>query len=319
MLIQLSEEQLRDLAIMIRYMAETGMGTDECLKQRCLPMPVHFYSPVPDIQDLEQRDWFNRKSPLRGIEWRANEQLAFLKKLGNAYGNECNWPPEDTGQPMQFYTENQSFSFGCAAITHCIIRQFCSKRVVEIGSGMSSLIISGAFQRNNRTDGEYHIVDPYPQDWIPRLPMLTTLHQKRVEFMDEALFQELQDGDVLFIDSGHVVRTGSDVNFLVLDILPLLAPGVIVHFHDIPLPYEYGKIYFTNPQFRVFWTEAYLLQAFLCFNHEYSIQLAMGYIMGNHIEEFKAAFPHYNPVFHKLSSGSFWIRRYKYSLERNKE
>jgi hypothetical protein len=83
--------------------------------------------------------------------------------------------------------------------------------------------------------------------------------------MDLAFLEELKENDILFIDSGHTVRTRSDVNFLILEVLPRLAPGAIVHFHDIPLPFEYQKVYFTNPTFRVFWTEAYLLQSFLAF------------------------------------------------------
>jgi hypothetical protein len=312
---QLTEEQLNQLALLIIHMARTGVGTDACLKHGCLPLPVHFYSPVPDIEDLERRNWFDRESPLRGIDWRLDEQLALLAKLGGMFGNECDWPAENTCRPMKFYTENQSFSFGCAASTHAILRYFQPKHVIEIGSGYSSLIISGALQRNSRSDGQYSIVDPYPQPWISQIPMLTNLHNTRVELSDEHLFRKLRNGDVLFIDSGHTVRTGSDVNFLILDILPLLAQGVIVHFHDIHLPHDYAKVYFTNPAFRNFWTEAYLLQAFLCFNHEYSVQLAMGYIMGHHIENFITSFPHYNPVVHKALSGSFWIRRNIRSLE----
>jgi len=306
-----SEENLKIMAQYICYMAKTGIGTDECLKNGCLPVAVHFYSPVPDIQDLEQRGWFNRKSPLRGIDWRLNEQLAFLAQLGGLYGNECNWPSDDTGKPVKFYTENQSFCFGCAAGTHCVIRYFQPQRLIEVGSGYSSLIISEALKCNGRSDGEYHIIDPFPQEWISGLPMLTKLHQTRVELLDEALFESLKENDVLFIDSGHTVRTGGDVNFLILDILPLLAPGVIVHFHDIPLPDEYPAVYYTNPQFRVFWTEAYLLQAFLCFNRDFSILLSLADIMGNHLSEFQSAFPHYDPFVHKSSSGSFWIRRNK--------
>ena len=123
------------------------------------------------------------------------------------------------------------------------------------------------------------------------------------------MFRALGENDILFVDSGHTVRAGGDVNFLVLDVLPVLAPGVVVHFHDIPLPYEYAEVYFTNPRFRMFWTEAYLLQAFLCHNAAYEVLLAMNFLMRDHAAAFQSAWPHHDPRIHRFPSHSFWIRR----------
>jgi hypothetical protein len=95
----------------------------------------------------------------------------------------------------------------------------------------------------------------------------------------------------------------------VLDVLPVLAPGVVVHFHDIPLPYEYAEVYFTNPRFRMFWTEAYLLQAFLCHSSAYQVLLAMNFVMRDHGAAFRSAWPYYDPAIHRFPSHSFWIRR----------
>jgi len=100
---------------------------------------------------------------------------------------------------------------------------------------------------------EYVIIDPYPLDIIKNeLKNITKLIIEKGELLDSAFFDQLQKNDILFIDSGHTVKTGSDVNYLILDILPRIKPGVVIHFHDISLPYEYPKIYYTNPQFRVF-------------------------------------------------------------------
>lgn len=302
------------LAPIIRFMAYTGAGTDACLRQGCLPMPVNFYSPVPDVAALERRNVWDRRSDLVGIDFRPKAQVALLKELGHRFGHECDWPPNSKGANNQFYTENGTFSYGCAASTHCILRDFKPRRVVEVGSGNSSLVIASALRMNanNSAAGypEYSIVDPYPGKSIQKgLPGLTRLINQRVELLDVNLFEQLGENDVLFIDSGHTVRIGGDVNFLILDVLPLLAPGVIVHFHDIGLPYEYPKVYATNPHFRVFWTEAYLLQAFLCFNSQFDILLAMSYLMTERKEEFRAAFPPYDPAQHVAISGSFWILR----------
>jgi len=255
---------------------------------------------------------WQRKSDLPGVDFRPDKQVQFLRNLGGKYGNECNWPAISTGNIQEFYTENNSFSFGCAASLHTILRWYKPRKVFEIGSGNSSLIFSGALTRN-ASEGypcDYIIIDPYPSALLQHgLSCLTKIIPERVELIDASFFESLGENDILFIDSGHTVRTGSDVNFLFLDVLPRLAPGVIVHVHDIGLPYEYPEVYFTNPSFRMFWTEAYLLQAFLTFNSQYEVLLALNYIMSNERREFVQAFPNYDPSKHKATSGSFWMRR----------
>lgn len=298
----------------VREMAETGEGTDACLELGCLPMLVNFYSPVPDINDLEKRNVWNRRSELSGIDFRKEEQLTLLTDLGRLFGNECKWPRKSKKDTTQFYTDNGSFSFGCAAGLHCMIRNYQPEHIIEIGSGFSSLIISSALTLNRKRENvapcDYTIVDPYPGETVSKgLPALEKLEKKRIELIEPEFFEQLVKNDILFVDSGHTVRTGSDVNYLILDVLPRLAPGVIIHFHDIPLPYEYQKVYFTNPAFRMFWTEAYLLQAFLTYNSEFEILLAMEYLMKEHMVDFCAAFPHFALKYNWANSGSFWIRR----------
>lgn len=129
------------------------------------------------------------------------------------------------------------------------------KKLSKSVQGNSSLVISEAItdNRNENFPVEYVIIDPYPLDIIKNeLKNITKLIIEKGELMDSAFFDQLQKNDILFIDSGHTVKTGSDVNYLILDILPRIKPGVVIHFHDISLPYEYPKIYYTNPQFRVF-------------------------------------------------------------------
>jgi hypothetical protein len=129
-----------------------------------------------------------------------------------------------------------------------------------------------------------------------------------VELCSPALFERLEENDILFIDSSHSVKIGSDVNFLYLEVLPRLKPGVVVHIHDIPMPYEYTKTYATNPAFRMFWTESYLLQAFLIYNSEFEVLLSMAYLQGSHPDLYREAFPSFDPEA-DTGSGSIWIRR----------
>ena len=300
------------LAPAIRRMAETGNGTDTCLEQGCLPMPVHYYSPVPDIQDLRARRVWDRRSAMAGVDMREEPQLALLAELGRDFGAECRWPHDPSHDESEFYTDNSSFSYGCAAATHALIRKLKPRRVIEAGSGFSSRVIAAALRANEKDSGgraEYTVVDPFPGGALEGLPGVSRVLRQRVELLDADLFRTLGENDILFVDSGHTVRAGGDVNFLVLDILPILAPGVVVHFHDIALPYEYAEVYFTNPRFRVFWTEAYLLQAFLCHNVAYEVLLAMNFLMRDHAAAFRSAWPHYDPSLHRFPSHSFWIRR----------
>lgn len=297
------------LAPIVSRMAVTGAGTDACVRRGALPMPVHFYSPVLDVPDLDDRGIWTRRSELGGIAFDVEGQLGRLAELGKRFGDECDWSAQPSGDPRQFFSENGGFSFGCAAATHCLVRENRPRRVIEIGSGNSSLVIASAL-RANGDNAQYTVVDPYPGPIVSEcLDGVTQVLAQRAETVDPEFFDQLASGDVLFVDSGHTVRAGGDVNFLILEVLPRLQSGVIVHFHDIPMPSEYPRTYAANPAFRVFWTESYLLQAFLAFNSGYDVWLAMSYLMTDQSERFREAFPHYDQAVHIASSGSFWIRR----------
>jgi hypothetical protein len=129
--------------------------------------------------------------------------------------------------------------------------------------------------------------------------------------LEPSLFEQLKENDILFIDSSHSVKIGGDVNYLYLDILPRLQSGVIVHIHDIGIPYEYPKTYVSSETFRQLWTEQYLLQSFLCYNSEFEILLALNYLMTDHSDLFREVFSYYNPELHTFTSSSFWICRKK--------
>jgi hypothetical protein len=294
-----------------RYVASSGIGSDSCLKQGLLPVPVHFYSPIPDIGDLQRRDIWSKVSSLPGIDLREKQQLSLLHELGEKYGEECRWPLEADETVDEFFLKNTSFSFGCAASTYGMIRHFRPARVVEVGSGMSSRVIATALRANAGVSDKlssYRVIDPFPSLRTKRL-LGGNLIEQRVELLDMELFEQLGANDILFIDSSHSVKIGSDVNFLFLEVLPRLAPGVLVHVHDISLPYEYSSAYATNPAFRQFWTEQYLLQAFLVGNCQFDVLLAMNFLMMNHMDAFKKSFPYYDPEQHPYFSGSFWMRR----------
>ncbi|PIQ23077.1 class I SAM-dependent methyltransferase [bacterium (Candidatus Blackallbacteria) CG17_big_fil_post_rev_8_21_14_2_50_48_46] len=295
----------------MKFMATSGEGTDACLKRGFLPVPVHFYQPIPDLEDLEKRNIWAKESALSGIEFQSENFFAFMQKIAADFSHECDWPNEPTSDPKQFHLHNNCFSYGCASALHCMIRYFKPKRIIEVGSGFSSRVIAAAIELNHPESGptDYRIVDPYTNLDLKNFPEQTQLIRQQVETLDLAFFESLQENDILFIDSSHVCKLGSDVNFEILEVLPSLNKGVFIHFHDINLPYEYPEVYAKNQKFRVFWNEAYLLQAFLAFNKEFKVVLPMDFVQRHFIEDLKALFPASLKTDFGWVSGSFWIQR----------
>ena len=159
---------------------------------------------------------------------------------------------------------------------------------MEIGGGFSSLILGEAAADNNSSP--LICIEPFPQEFLKRdFPGLHSLIEKRVEDVELEFFSQLSSGDILFIDSSHTVKIGGDVNYLFLEVLPRLKPGVIVHVHDIFFPFDYRRDWVME-EFR-FWTEQYLLQAFLTFNSEFEVLMSSGYLNHYYKEDLKASFP----------------------------
>jgi hypothetical protein len=295
----------------MKQIAVTGIGSNECLKYGFLPVPIHFYSPIPDIEDLKMRDVWAVESKLHGINLDIEKQLKFLQDLSE-FGEECKWPFEKSKEDV-FFHSNNSFSFSCAALLHSIIRKYQPSHVIEIGSGMSSIIISDAILKNSeryKKECDYTIIDPYASQLITsgKLKGLSHHIANRVELVDIVCFQKLGKNDILFIDSSHQAKIGSDVNFEYLELIPQLPSGVLIHIHDVCLPWEYPREYAINETFRQFWTEQYILQAFLAFNNEFDILLAGNYMHVKYFHEYTNAFPHYDKQ-KRDSCSSFWMQR----------
>jgi len=296
----------------VKRVATTGRHSNKFLKAGYLPVPVHYYSPIPDVKSLEKRGVWDIRSEMPGIDFNVNEQLALLKYLGDSYGDECKWPLIAPNDKAQFYLNNNSFSYGCAATLYCMIRHKKPKRVLETGSGFSSLIIHQALKVNKKEGhrGAHFVVDPFPCEQIQSgIITPNKLYTIGAEETDLAVFTQLEDGDILFIDSSHQAKIGSDVNFLFLEVLPRLKKGVIIHVHDINFPYDYPKSYALNESFRQFWTEQYLLQALLIYSSAFKILLSMDYLMREKKKDFSKAFSYYNPKINTSISGSFWMEK----------
>ena len=303
------EERLDDVA---RLVARILQGyAHPVLFQQYFPLweehgfhltPVHFYQPIPDTRTLTDDLW-TKESELVGVEMNDAVQLELLRKVFPRFRAEYEqFPMNPTDRPYEYYSNNNFFSGTDALALYCMVRHFQPNTILEVGSGFSSRISAQAARRNKSTN--LICIEPYPEaTLIHGFPGLTSLIPKEVQKVDLDVFQRLDTNDMLFIDTSHVVKCGGDVNFLYLEVLPRLNPGVIVHVHDIFFPYEYPKQW-VGELFR-FWNEQYLLQAFLAFNSEYEVLLCNSYLGYKYHDEMRVTFPN-SPWWGGLS---FWMRR----------
>lgn len=264
--------------------------------------PVHFYQPIPDTQSLPETIW-KQPSELVGIDMNHAMQLDLLRNCFPKFRDEYQqFPTKPTGNENRFYLGNHLFDDTDALVAYCMVRQFQPRLIIEVGSGFSSLVLGDAAARNDSSG--LICVEPFPREFLRQgFPRLRSLIEKKVQEIDLNFFSQLESGDILFIDSSHTVKIGGDVNYLFLEVLPRLKPGVIVHVHDIFLPFEYRRDWVLD-EFR-FWTEQYLLQVFLMFNSEFEVLMANNYLNHYHQEDLKAAFPDLS----SWGGGSFWMRR----------
>jgi hypothetical protein len=263
--------------------------------------PVHFYQPIPDTRNLPESLWA-KPGDLAGIDMNEAFQLDLLRNCFPKFRDEYEQFFANPSAPGQFHFDNGRFDGTDALVTYAMVRYFKPKTIIEVGSGYSSLISGKAAERNGNKP--LICIEPFPLDFLRQgFPGLRALVEKKIEEVELDFFSQLKSNDILFIDSSHTVKIGGDVNYLFLEVLPRLNPGVIVHVHDILLPFDYRRDWVMD-EFR-FWTEQYLLQAFLTHNAEFEVLFANNYMAHYHLAEFKNSFPH-SPWW---GGGSFWMRR----------
>lgn len=259
-------------------------------------LPVHYYSPVPNILELEMtKEIWAKKSQLPGIYVNLDEQVVNLRKICLPYQTEY------AGNKV--YLEGVANHFGPgygyieAQALHAVIRHYKPRRIVEVGSGVSTYCILAAAKMNDKETGQSTLItsiEPYPSKKLRELSKSKQIEliSQPVQAVSLETFTQLEHNDLLFIDSSHTVKPGGDVNFLILEVLPRLQPGVIVHFHDIFLPYDYQR-----DVLRTFfhWSETSLLRAFLIFNERAKIIFCLSLLHYERRNTLKEVFPEYNP------------------------
>jgi hypothetical protein len=279
-------------------------------------LPVHFHQPIPDTRTLGDEIWDDLAEPA-GVAMNVETQIKYLKEVFPTYIKECSFPHDRTETPYEYYRKNGAFLSVDAEVYHCMIRHFHPRRIIEVGSGSTTYLAARACRMNDEKDNtftELVVIDPFPNETVGKgFPGLSTLIRNPVEKMDPRFFLQLKKNDILFIDSSHVAGIGGDVNHEYLEIIPRLNPGVIVHAHDIYFPAEYPRKWIFEDRF--FWTEQYILQAFLSFNRAFHILWASSYMHIHYPHMLKAAFPSYAnlpqdcPQYPHVWPSSFWFRR----------
>ena len=290
--------------------------------------PQHFYFPVPSIKSFDKKNW-KAPRPCAGFDFNLEGQIQLLRSKLLPYVKECGF--SDTivptnGHGPQFHFNNGFFERVDAEILYAFVRQRKPKRVIEVGSGNTTLVNAAAMRRNAEEGfpGELIAVEPYPAPYLKQgLPGLTQLITAKVQDAPFDLFLSLREGDILFIDSSHVVSMDSDVLYELLGILPRLAPGVLIHFHDIFTPLDYPEKFVKRNL--CFWGEQYMLEAFLSFNSAFKIVWAGSAMQHFHPEVLREVFPEWEGSFSRMPSDlklfapsldgnnvwpcSFWIAR----------
>jgi predicted O-methyltransferase YrrM len=271
--------------------------------------PLHYTQPIPDTRSLTARAW--RESATSGIDLGEDRQISLLEEFVREYRTEYDrFPERPDGDPSHYYLSNTQFGSVDAEIYYCMIRRFKPKRIFEIGAGFSTMVSSRAVRQNDEGGAgatELVAFEPFPHAVLRGgMPGLTKLVVTRAQDIDIDTFRQLEADDILFIDSSHLVQIGSDVEYLFLEVLPQLRPGVLIHVHDIFFPAQYPKEWVLEKF--IFWNEQYLLQAFLAFNDSFKTVWAGRFMSLRHPELLARAFTSYRAG---TAPGSYWIQRVK--------
>ena len=274
----------------------------------------HFYEPIPDTRELKDELW-KKHSELIGIDMNEEGQLKLLSDFVSKFKNEYDHLPLNWNknlEPYEYFINNGAFESVDGEILYCLIRHFKPKKIFEIGSGYSTYLSAQAILKNKEEDSNYECelvaIEPYSNDTLKvGFPGLSKLIPKKVQEVPISEFKRLAENDVLFIDSSHILKIGSNAQYEYLEIKPRLNKGVIVHLHDIFLPAEYPKEWVLK-DYR-FWNEQYLLQAFLALNDSFEVLWAGSYMHLKHPDKLEASFSSYKRD--ERWPGSFWIRRTK--------
>lgn len=272
--------------------------------------PGHFYSPIVDPDDLatQQERLWPAKPVILGVDFNDAEHERLLRDVFPSYLADYDYPErlEETPDLTKFFTQNSQFSWLDSRALFALLREWKPKRFIEIGSGFSTLLAADVNRRFLNDALSITCVEPYPREFLRAgIPGVSSLLEQKVQDVPLSVFEELEAGDILFVDSSHVAKTGSDVNHIYFEILPRLAKGVRIHIHDMFFPHDYPKDWVLTENRS--WNEEYLVRALLMYSTAFKVTFGCSYAFWRFPELVKAALA--LPAGHAFGGGSLWIER----------
>jgi len=269
--------------------------------------PGHFYSPIPSQSDVaEYLNRLQRKSLLAGlpaIRMDDQTQLEFLELLKPYYSQ----LPFQAGpvEGLLYQFDNPHFSYADASALFCVMNYFRPRKLIEIGSGFSTCVILDTNRVCLGSQTQVISIEPHAKllrALITKSHDSPTIIEHKLQDTEPEVFDQLSAGDILFIDSTHICKAGSDVNYIIFEILPRIKSGVVIQIHDIHLAFEYPDVWLREGRA---WNEAYLLRAFLEYNDHFRILLFLSYMQNAYEEWFRRNMP--QTLLKK--GGSFWMEK----------
>ena len=265
----------------------------------------HYYSTIVDNEALRKYESFIWKEEsvekVSGVDLKANGQISLIAEL-NIYYEELPFAACKQNE-LRYYFENGFFLYTDGILLYSLMRFLKPKQIIEIGSGFSSALMLDTNELFFNNEIALTFIEPFPERLYGAIKeqdkKSTTIIVSEVQAVSLNIFANLNPGDILFIDSSHVVKTGSDVCFILFEILPILKKGVIIHFHDIFYPFEYLKEWVFEGRN---WNEDYFLKAFLMYNNHFQILLFPHYLHTIHSEVFNMM-----PLCYQNTGGSLWL------------
>jgi hypothetical protein len=252
--------------------------------------PNHWCWPLNDVPFLRRHPELWRKSEMpRGVDWDVDGQVDLIRRLAGYAPELADVPLGPEHRPGEFVWGNGAFGAADAYAYYGLLRELKPQHVVEVGAGVSSLVLGRALEANGG-DAEVTLIEPGPR-WgvLGDLPKGWRLVETIVQLADPKIFEPLVEGDVLFYDGSHCAEAGGDVNWMFFEVLPRLAPGVWIHFHDIYWPLDYPAEWVLHEGLT--WNEQYLLQTFLMHNDAYRVRLAMAMLTVEQGQVIRELFP----------------------------
>jgi len=270
----------------------------------------HFYSPLVDSDDIAlHRDEIWPAMPaIHGIDFDDASHRRILAETFPRFIGDYDYPEtaNSDAAPLQFFSRNSQFGWLDARVLFVLLRDWRPRRIVEVGAGYSTLLMSDVNVRWLEAHCRITCIEPFPRSFLTTTPArVAEVVEIPVQRAPLALFAELEAGDVLFVDSSHVSKTGSDVNFLVFEVLPILQPGVRVHFHDIFLPHDYPPDWVMKDERN--WNEQYLVRALLMYSTAFHVTFGSNYALHAYPELVAAALR--VPRAGVFGGGSLWITK----------